>query len=94
MSKFAAAPVVASPATTAQKWTAPLWPSSVTNSFPNSKRAFSIDASPRVVDILNQRIKTLDASHIAEAVVGDYSDAAVFAASSPPADSLPESRFY
>jgi three-Cys-motif partner protein len=44
--------------------------------FPKLKKGIFIDASPRVVGILNQRIKALDASHIAEAVVGDYSDAA------------------
>jgi three-Cys-motif partner protein len=43
--------------------------------FPKLKRGIFIDASPRVVDILNQRIKALDASNIAEAIVGDYSDA-------------------
>lgn len=43
--------------------------------FPKLKRGIFIDASPRVVDILNQRIKSLGASHIAEAVVGDYGDA-------------------
>jgi three-Cys-motif partner protein len=43
--------------------------------FPKLKKGIFIDVSPRVVDILNQRIKALDASHIAEAVVGDYSDA-------------------
>lgn len=44
--------------------------------FPKLKKGIFIDASPRVVGILNQRIKTLDASHIAEAVEGDYSDPA------------------
>jgi three-Cys-motif partner protein len=44
--------------------------------FPKLKKGLFIDASPRVVDILNQRIKALGASHIAEAVVGDYGDAA------------------
>jgi len=39
------------------------------------KKAFFIDASPRVVEILNQRIKDRDASDIAEAVVGNYEDA-------------------
>lgn len=43
--------------------------------FPKLKKGIFIDASPRVVKILNQRIKELGASHIAEAVVGDYSDA-------------------
>ena len=43
--------------------------------FKELRKAVFIDASPRVVDILNQRIKALAASHIAEAVVGDYSDA-------------------
>ncbi len=43
--------------------------------FSKLRKGVFIDASPRVVDILNQRIKTLDASHIAEAVVGDYSNA-------------------
>jgi three-Cys-motif partner protein len=43
--------------------------------FPKLKKGIFIDASPRVVQILNQRINALDASHIAEAVVGDYSDA-------------------
>jgi len=43
--------------------------------FKELKKAFFIDASPRVVDVLNQRIKTLGASHIAEAVRGDYGDA-------------------
>jgi three-Cys-motif partner protein len=43
--------------------------------FPKLKKGIFIDASQRVVDVLNQRIKALDASHIAEAVVGDYSDA-------------------
>ena len=42
--------------------------------FPKLKKGIFIDASPRVVDILNQRIKALNASHIAEAVVGDYGD--------------------
>jgi three-Cys-motif partner protein len=44
--------------------------------FPKLKKGIFIDASPGVVDILNQRIKALNASHIAEAVVGDYADAA------------------
>jgi three-Cys-motif partner protein len=44
--------------------------------FPKLKKGVFIDASPRVVDVLNQRIKTLGASNIAEAVVGDYSNAA------------------
>jgi three-Cys-motif partner protein len=43
--------------------------------FPKLKKGIFIDASPRVVDILNQRIKALNMSHIADAVVGDYSDA-------------------
>jgi three-Cys-motif partner protein len=43
--------------------------------FPKIKTGTFIDASQRVVKILNQRIKALDASRIAEAVVGDYSDA-------------------
>jgi hypothetical protein len=43
--------------------------------FPKLKKGIFIDASPSVVEILNQRIKALNASHIAEAVVGDYSDA-------------------
>ena len=42
--------------------------------FPKLKKGIFIDASEHVVDILN-KIKALDASHIAEAVVGDYSDA-------------------
>lgn len=46
--------------------------------FPKLKKGIFIDASPRVVDILNQRIKALDASHIAEAIVGDYGDAQNF----------------
>lgn len=44
--------------------------------FKEIKKAIFIDASPRVVKILNQRIKALDASHIAEAVEGDFNDAA------------------
>lgn len=44
--------------------------------FSKLKKGIFIDASPRVVEILNQRIKNLEKSHIAEAVVGDYSDAA------------------
>jgi three-Cys-motif partner protein len=44
--------------------------------FPKLKQGIFIDASPRVVDTLNRRIKDLHASHIAEAVVGDYGDAA------------------
>ena len=44
--------------------------------FPKLKKGVFIDASPRVVGILNQRINALGASHIAEAVVGDYSNAA------------------
>ena len=43
--------------------------------FKELKKAIFIDASPRVVDILNQRIKALGASHKAEAVRGDYGDA-------------------
>jgi three-Cys-motif partner protein len=42
--------------------------------FPKLKKGIFIDASPRVVDVLNQRIKALEASHIAEAVLGDYTD--------------------
>jgi three-Cys-motif partner protein len=42
--------------------------------FPKLRKGIFIDASPRVVDILNQRIKALGASHIAEAIVGDYTD--------------------
>lgn len=44
--------------------------------FPKLRKGIFIDASPRVVDILNRRITDLGASHIAEAVVGDYGDAA------------------
>lgn len=44
--------------------------------FPKLKKGIFIDASSRVVTTLNRRIKDLDASHIAEAVVGDYGDAA------------------
>jgi hypothetical protein len=44
--------------------------------FSKLKKGIFIDASPRVVAILNQRIKALGKSDIAEAVVGDYSDAA------------------
>ena len=43
--------------------------------FAKLQKAIFIDASPRVVDILNQRIKALGASHKAEAVRGDYGDA-------------------
>ena len=43
--------------------------------FAKLQKGLFIDASPRVVDTLNQRIKALGASHQAEAVVGDYSDA-------------------
>jgi hypothetical protein len=43
--------------------------------FAKLQKAIFIDASPRVVDILNQRIKALGASHQAEAVRGDYGDA-------------------
>jgi len=43
--------------------------------FKELKKAIFIDASPRVVEILNQRIKNLEKTHIAEAVVGDYGDA-------------------
>ena len=43
--------------------------------FKELKKAIFIDASPRVVGILNQRIKALAASHIAEAAVGDYGSA-------------------
>jgi three-Cys-motif partner protein len=43
--------------------------------FSKLKKGIFIDASPRVVGILNHRIKALNASQIAEAVVGDYSDA-------------------
>ncbi len=44
--------------------------------FKELKKAIFIDASPRVVDILNQRIKALGKSHVSEAAVGDYGDAA------------------
>ncbi len=40
------------------------------------KRAVFIDASSRVVDILNQRIKVLGAAETAAAVVGNYEDGA------------------
>ena len=40
--------------------------------FPVLQNAVFIDASPRVVDVLNQRIKNLGASRIARAAVGDY----------------------
>jgi len=43
--------------------------------FSKLKKGIFIDASPRVVNILNQRIKALGKSNIAEAVEGDYSDA-------------------
>lgn len=43
--------------------------------FKELKKAIFIDASSRVVAILNQRIKALGASHKAEAVRGDYGDA-------------------
>jgi three-Cys-motif partner protein len=43
--------------------------------FKELRKAILIDASPRVVEILNQRIKALGASHTADAVVGDYGDA-------------------
>lgn len=43
--------------------------------FSKLKKGIFIDASPRVVDILNQRIMALGKSDIAEAVEGDYSDA-------------------
>lgn len=39
------------------------------------KKALFIDASPRVAEILNQRIKARDANDIAEAAVGNYEDA-------------------
>ena len=44
--------------------------------FSKLKKGIFINASPRVVDILNQRIEALGASRIAEAVVGDYGDEA------------------
>jgi three-Cys-motif partner protein len=44
--------------------------------FSKLRKGIFVDASPRVVEVLNQRIKALDASHIAEAVEGDFSDAA------------------
>ncbi|HOX59043.1 MAG TPA: three-Cys-motif partner protein TcmP [Candidatus Paceibacterota bacterium] len=43
--------------------------------FKELKKAIFIDASPRVVDILNQRIQALGATHVADAVVGDYGNA-------------------
>lgn len=43
--------------------------------FPQLQKAVFIDASPRVVSALNQRIAALSASHIAEATIGDYEDA-------------------
>jgi three-Cys-motif partner protein len=42
--------------------------------FHKLKKAIFIDASSRVVGILNKRISSYNASQIAEAVVGDYSD--------------------
>jgi len=43
--------------------------------FPKLQKGIFVDASPRVVEILNQRIEALGKAGIAEAVVGDYSDA-------------------
>lgn len=43
--------------------------------FPKLKQGIFVDASKRVVDVLNQRITALNASQTAKAVIGDYSDA-------------------
>jgi three-Cys-motif partner protein len=42
--------------------------------FSSIQKAIFVDASPRVTKILNERITTLRAAPIAEAIVGDYED--------------------
>ncbi|MCK4795393.1 MAG: three-Cys-motif partner protein TcmP, partial [Desulfobacteraceae bacterium] len=42
--------------------------------FPELKKAVFIDIDPSVVDTLNKRIKSLDATQQAKAFVGDYND--------------------